>query len=451
MTDTRLYRTIWRWHFYAGLIVAPFLLILSVTGAIYLFNDEINDLTMPDLMFVAPAKQQLPPSRLIGAALAAHPGSATRIDMSGAANRPATVYIKPAVGDPRQVMVDPGTGRVLGSFVYRHTIVGFADTMHGSLTLGWIGDAIVELAACWALVLIGTGLFLWWPRGKRSLAGAFWPRLTARGRLFWRDLHAVTGLWATALIVFLIATGLPWAGVQGPVTRGALTALGIGNQADGFGAQPLSSKPAGPALGRIPWSQGQLAMPASDPAHAGHGGGGEPGADRAAVRGADAIVTQGATLGIRDFRLYLPSDPTGVFTLMTYPDQPQGQRTLTFDRWSYRIIGENGWSDYGLGAKAIELGVMIHMGRYFGIANQLLMLIPCLAIITLVVSGTIMWWRRRPSGSLGAPPAIGGARLRGALSLLVVAAVAMPLFGASLVVLAILDRLAVATRRPACA
>ena len=32
-----LYRTIWRWHFYAGLFVLPFILILSVTGSIYLF------------------------------------------------------------------------------------------------------------------------------------------------------------------------------------------------------------------------------------------------------------------------------------------------------------------------------------------------------------------------------------------------------------------------------
>jgi uncharacterized iron-regulated membrane protein len=37
-----LYRTIWRWHFYAGLFVMPFILILSVTGAIYLFKPQID-------------------------------------------------------------------------------------------------------------------------------------------------------------------------------------------------------------------------------------------------------------------------------------------------------------------------------------------------------------------------------------------------------------------------
>ena len=447
MIDHRLYRTIWRWHFYAGLIVAPFLLILSVTGAIYLFNDEINDLAMPRMMLTPPVRDPLPPSRLIHAALAAHPGSATRIDVPVAPDRPATVYVTPAADEPLRVMVDRASGRVLGSFVYTRTIVGFADTMHGSLTLGPWGDAVVELAACWALVLIGTGLFLWWPRGRRSLAGVLWPRLRARGRLFWRDLHAVAGVWTSGLIVFLLLTGLPWAVVEGPLVRGTFTALNIGNAENGFGHASPQSKPAGEALGRIPWSQQALSMPRSG-AHAGHGGISAGPADAAAITGADAVVAKAAARGISDYRLYLPAGPTGTYTILTYPDRPEGQRTLIFDRWSGQVIGQNGWRDYGVGAKAIELGVLIHMGRYFGLANQLLLLVPCLAIILMVLTGVTMWWRRRPrGGGIGAPPAIGGARLRAAAAVLGVASVVLPLFGASLLALVLLDRLAVASRR----
>ena len=90
-------------------------------------------------------------------------------------------------------------------------------------------------------------------------------------------------------------------------------------------------------------------------------------------------------------------------------------------------------------AKAIELGVQIHMGRYFGRANQLLMLVPCLAIVVLVVSGVAMWWRRRPSGKFAAPPAVSDARLGVALAVLVVAGILMPMLGASLVVVALID------------
>lgn len=90
---TGLYRTIWRWHFHAGLIVAPFLLILAVTGAIYLFNDEINDALYPGQRFVTPAPA-MPASHLIGAALADYPGGpATRIDMPVEPGRGAQVLV----------------------------------------------------------------------------------------------------------------------------------------------------------------------------------------------------------------------------------------------------------------------------------------------------------------------------------------------------------------------
>ncbi|PZO81105.1 MAG: PepSY domain-containing protein [Sphingomonas hengshuiensis] len=451
MSDPRLYRVIWRWHFYAGLIVAPFLLILSVTGATYLFRDELNDALMPGLQIVAPVAVPVTPSRMIAAAVASVPGVATRIDLPDAADRPAKVWIDAATGEARQVMVDPGSARVLGSYVYTHTLVGFADVMHGSLTFGPWGDAVVELAACWALMLIASGLFLWWPRGRRSPAGVLWPRWHARGRMFWRDLHAVTGVWSVALIAFLLLTGLPWAVVQGPLVRGVFATLGIGNEAARFGRVAPQSKPLG-TLGGMPWSQETMPMAASDPAHAGHGGGSAPAAtpDHAAVAGTDAIAARARAAGIvGGYRLHLPSGPRGIYTVVVSPRDPAGQRTLQFDRWSGRLLGENGWSRYGIGAKAVELGVQIHMGRYFGRANQLLMLIPCIAIVLLVVSGVTMWWRRRPTGRLAAPPPVSGARLRGAITLLVVAGVVLPLFGASLLVLAAVDRAVVALRRTA--
>lgn len=449
MSDARLYRTIWRWHFYAGLIVAPFLLILSVTGAIYLFKDELNDALMTDLQIVAPVTRALPPSQMIAAAVRAVPGVPTRIDLPDAPERPAKVWIEAARGEPRQVMVDPASARVLGSYVYTHTLVGFADVMHGSLTFGPWGDAVVELAACWALMLIASGLFLWWPRGRRSLAGVVWPRLRARGRVFWRDLHAVTGVWSVALIAFLLLTGLPWAVVEGPLVRGAFTALGIGNEAARFGHEAPHSAPMA-TLGDVPWSQATAPMPASDPAHADHGGGGHHSAmtDPAAIAGTDAIAAKAQAAGITGgYRLYLPAGPTGIYTVMVTPRHPEGQRTLQFDRWSGRLLWTNGWDRYGFGAKAVELGVQIHMGRYFGLPNQLLMLLPCIAIVLLVVSGVTMWWRRRPRGTLAAPPPVSGARLRGAITLLVVSGVVLPLFGASLLVLGVLDRIVVALRR----
>lgn len=451
---SRAYRAIWRWHFYTGLIVAPFLLILAVTGAIYLFNDELNAALSPELYRVAPHARSVPPSQMVEAALGQHPGTVTRIDLPERVDRSAIVFITPGAGDPLRVAVDPGSGRVLGAFVYARTLVGFADTMHGTLMMGTAGELIVELAACWALVLIATGLYLWWPRGSRRLAGVLFPRLRARGRLFWRDLHATTGVWAVALIAFLLLTGLPWALVQGDVMQRGTAALGIGYPAAHRTYSVPSSATMKGALGEAAWTMEQAPMPASQahaaPSHLGHAMA-NGGTDRAAVAGLDriaAILARDHGLA-RGYRLFPPTDATGVYTAYSYPDRPQGQRTLYFDRYSQRLIREVGYADYGAAAKAIELGVQLHMGNYFGLANQLVMLATCIAIVLLVVSGVVMWWRRRPSGGIAAPPRVPEARIAGAVAILLAGGVLFPLLGVSLIAVLLIDRaVLMAWRRP---
>ena len=91
-----LYRSVWRWHFYAGIIVAPFLLILAVTGAIYLFNDEINDVLYPELRFAAENGERVPLSRIAASAAQALPGSSvTRIDTPPSPGRTPARYSLP--------------------------------------------------------------------------------------------------------------------------------------------------------------------------------------------------------------------------------------------------------------------------------------------------------------------------------------------------------------------
>ena len=448
MTNPALYRTIWRWHFWAGLVVAPFLLILSLTGAIYLFNDEINDALYSDLRLVTPRTAPVPVSKMLRAALTAHPGAVSRIDLPDAPDRAAIVFVTPRQGEALRVHVDPGTGRVLGSLVYARTLVGWADEMHGSLLLGTIGDRIVELAACWALVLIATGLFLWWPRGRWRAAGTLWPRFDTGGRRFWRALHGPVGVWTSALIAFLILTGLPWAGIQGDLLQRIGTAAGIGYPESFRNHGAPESEPMKAALGTAPWTLEAAPMPrsAAIPAHhgaSGHAGHATPAAtdDAAAIAGVDRVTALLARQGLAGgYRLFLPAGVTGVYTAYTYPDRPEGQRTVYIDRYRFRQIGPTvRYADYGWLGRIVELGVAIHMGNYFGRANQILMLVPCIGIWLLAISGVMMWWHRRPRGKIGVPPPLPGARLAGVAAVVAVAGIALPMFGASLIVLAIAD------------
>ena len=176
IAQAAFHRTIWRWHFWAGLLVAPVLLVLSLTGAIYLFDDALNDAFHPRLRIVAAHGETVPVSRMIAAALAAHPGTASRIDMPDRVDRAAVIFVTPDRGEPLRVSVDPGTGRVLGGVVYDRTLVGWADLTHRSMMMGLFGERLVELAVSWALVLLVT--ILWWPRRPAPAARRWWPRLS---------------------------------------------------------------------------------------------------------------------------------------------------------------------------------------------------------------------------------------------------------------------------------
>src|SRR3546814_2780990 len=96
-------------------------------------------------------------------------------------------------------------GEGLGSLAPESRLMELDKRIHGQLLLGKRGSWLVELAASWAIVLMLSGLYLWWPRG-RGLAGVVWPRLKSGRQVVWRDLHAVTGFWVSGLALVLLIT-----------------------------------------------------------------------------------------------------------------------------------------------------------------------------------------------------------------------------------------------------
>lgn len=441
------YRKVWRWHFYAGLLVAPFLVILALTGTVYLFERKINDALQPGLRFTSSAPSpSVPPSAMVAAAETAHPGGrVTRIDMPDEPGRTAELFVTTVGGEALRVFVDPVTGSVLGAHIYERTVVGLADRMHGSLLLGILGDAIVELVASWSVILVISGLYLWWPRGGRK-EGKWFPRLQARRRPLWKDIHQVVGLYTGALIVFLVLTGLPWATLWGGQLLAPISnTLGLGFPEGA--RRPLQSmaKPIAATMPDAPWTLLQAPMPASAPpcvdgGHAHHGGG-TPCSNPATVT-LDAVARTLAGAGMPSgYRLSLPRGDRGVYMAVAYPNQPEGQRTIHVDQYSGTILGDIRFSDYGAVAKAVELGVAIHMGRYFGPANQLLMLLPCIGILALVTTGTVMWWKRRPKGAFGVPPPSARPIGAGLFAIIVVLGAVFPLAGVSVILIALIDRI----------
>jgi uncharacterized iron-regulated membrane protein len=97
-----------------------------------------------------------------------------------------------AEGRRFRVLVRPDTLEILRTEEEKSRFTQIVHDLHGELLMGTPGAIAVELAGAGAIVMVITGLYMWWPRG-RGLAGVLYPR-RAGGRLILRDLHAVTGI-----------------------------------------------------------------------------------------------------------------------------------------------------------------------------------------------------------------------------------------------------------------
>src|SRR6218665_3780021 len=90
-----LYRAVWRWHFYAGLITLPFLVLLAVTGGLYLFRTELDAAIHRDVKRVeARTTAQRMPSEIVARALEALPGKAVKYMPPETATASAEVTVR---------------------------------------------------------------------------------------------------------------------------------------------------------------------------------------------------------------------------------------------------------------------------------------------------------------------------------------------------------------------
>jgi uncharacterized iron-regulated membrane protein len=424
-----LYRAVWRWHFYAGLLVLPFMIILATTGALYLFRDEIDAMVHADLKRVdAPENAAyVAPSAMIAAALAAYPGTPVKYTSPASPGVSAEITVATQSQGQRAVYVNPYTGQVLGSLPDRGTIMWTIRYLHSLKYFGSFTRALIEIAGGWAILLVATGIYLWWPRNRGG--GVVTVRGTPRQRTFWRDIHAVAGIFVGAFIVFLAVTGMPWSGVWGDKVNEWANGNNFGYPAGVYVAIPMSGEHLDDRA-KTSWSLEQAQLPRSP--GAGHG---------SPPIGLDRAVAIFDGLGLRTgYAVSLPETPTGVYTASVYPDGVSQQRVVHLDQYSGKPLLDIGYADFGPLAKAIEWGINVHMGQEFGLANQLILLAVCIAIVMLAAAAAVMWWKRRPSASLGVPPMPSDRRVfRGLLALLAIGGIVFPLVGVSLVLMIGLD------------
>lgn len=444
--QTALYRAVWRWHFLAGLFALPFLLNMAITGGLYLFAPEISHILYRSLEDV-PARVDalLAASALVQKTAEATNAEVSLVTLPSGLDKSVQMLIRTDAGESRTAFVDPYDGRLIGAIPVGG-VMQIVRKIHSLQYFGFWASCLVEIAAGWAIVLALSGIFLWWPRGRNG--GVVTIRGTPKYRTFWRDLHAVTGLFASGVVVFLAVTGMPWSLVWGNYVQDWTTAAGLGRPKPPAEVMPSWKLARGESgheghmrggaapAANLPWALEKTVPPQSVPAV-------QP------PISLDQALAAFAAIGLeKPYDVALPQGPKGAFTATTHPARVEETRTVYLDQYSGRVLGDVGFSQYGPAAKAIEWGIAVHQGQEYGPVNRYIMLAGCIAIVLLVISAPMMWWKRRPKGSFGLPPAAGNRRAAlTVMAIMAVSGVLYPLVGLSMLAGIIVERLYELTKR----
>jgi uncharacterized iron-regulated membrane protein len=394
------YRRLWRWHFYAAFLVIPFVLWQGVTGVIYLWHEQIADTLWPELRFVEPgtARTDLDAQWRAIAPDGQEPKS---IKLPSDPRRSVQFVFENADGLSMPRFVDPYRGEMLGEVPATTWLPGLTRSLHGGWPLGKPGSWLLELGACWMIVMVLSGLYLWWPRGASGAAGVLYPRLRAGSRVLWKDLHAVVGMWSSVILLLFLVTALPWT--------------------DAWGNYVL--RPIQRALG-------QTAPAALGFGHAGHGHGGHAAPRPLALQRALDVAQAEGFHGDLELRIGRGDGPITVTEKTT--GRAADERVLSLERDSGHILDRADWSDYPVMPKVISTGVDLHEGTFFGAANRIFNTLTVIALLWLVATGLIGWYKRRPGKGLSPPAALQRPWPRWLKLSALGFCVGMPLFGLSL-------------------
>ncbi|MFT4199198.1 PepSY-associated TM helix domain-containing protein [Gordonia sp. (in: high G+C Gram-positive bacteria)] len=442
--------TIRRLHFYAGLLIAPFLLVATISGGLYALAPTAESVVYRHLLHVDGKRPFVDVNKQVAAVRDYRPGSAvTAVDAAAEPGDTTRVYLADdTVGESerRTVFVDPTTTTVLGDSVTFGSngalpMRSWIDGLHRNLHLGEPGRLYSELAASWLWIVALGGLALWVDRfrSRRRNTGASWWRLgtvdrggTRRSRTL--NWHGAVGVWLVVGLVFLSATGLTWSKYAG---------ANIGEMRHALNWE----RPSLPESAPVHHHGDSMAGPMAHP--------GQTDFDRAL-----AVAREHGLTG--RVEIAAPSAASDSITVsQTRVPWRYSIDTIAIDPSTMRVTAHVPFSRWSLPAKLAEWGIQLHMGILFGWVSALALLALAVLLTTVIVRGYLMWWRRGPGPRPGRGPGRGSWRSTfasagwRARSWFIAAAVAtalvgyfVPLFGIPLLAFLVVDAVIGRFQRP---
>lgn len=358
-------RALFQVHLWTGILLALWVIAISLSGAILVFADEIRCASLPHAPLdrahvaaigkvIAQAHDRFPGRQLTFIGFPQQPTPWWTLYLSDARGKSALSYADATTGAPLA-----GNGRLFIDWVL---------DLHVYLLAGRTGFVINCIAGMGMLLLAVTGAIVWWP-GIR-----LWKRaLTVAWRRGWKrvnyDLHSAVGIWTLAIVSWWGITAIYFLlPQQVAMTVNAVSPL-VGMKA------PATPQPT----------------------------------QSTAVASLDAILQQASKAS------------PGYLSGVALPDKPGGEVTVYVDRrnpgdFSHRDIltldGHTGkvlsvWhygQNHSLGDWFLWLMHPLHFGTLWGLGIKVLWSSLGLGVSVLSVTGVLMYWNRKLRNCFVDPP-----------------------------------------------
>ncbi|MGE7945389.1 PepSY-associated TM helix domain-containing protein [Lysinibacillus sp. NPDC093688] len=432
------YQSFWRTHFYAALFITPLLISLTLSGIGFLFYTNVENQLYDKYFFGESGKTEVQSiDDAVKLAEESYAGYKTNkiIELEEPYN--TRLSMKNADGEEKYVFLDDHN-QIIGGQDAGYTFANIIRNIHSSLFIGGtVVNYLVELAACWAIFLMLSGIYMTF-KGK-LLKKTKQTNKRQKSRKF----HALVGTIITIPMLVIIFTGLPWSAFMGKYIYQA------SQDHPSFGTPLLQQQPPTSDVSEIPWATRQETPPMSDSAHAAHHGGGNTGyVANPNQLSVEKLQHEIDAMNIsKPYAIIYPTSEDGVYTVAKSSNtgvtgldvSPDDETTMYFDQYSGKFIDKVGYEDYGILAKWFTWGIPLHEGHLFGWPNKLINLLVCLAFLVVIAWGFRTWLLRKKQGMLSAPPKISQKVSIPFIMFMIILGILMPLFGLSLIAVVLVE------------
>ncbi|HMO60801.1 MAG TPA: PepSY-associated TM helix domain-containing protein [Ferruginibacter sp.] len=354
-------------HLWLGLASGLVVFLLGITGCILAFETEIRGITEPYRKVAVEEKPVLPPS-VLKAVADKHLVSkkALGIDYPGQGKAATAMYYD--ADHFEMLFINPYTAQVLKHKDMKKDF--FRVVLDGHFYL-WlppaIGQPIAASATLIFVLMMITGLILWWPKNKAAAKQRFSIKWSARWRRKNYDLHNVLGFYMTWVALFIALTGLVF-GFEW-FSKSVYWVASGGEKMEEH-AHPVSDTTKQAAFTNIAdhlWSQHRSAVAATE------------------------------SLGV-----YFAADETDPVEIVINhrPGTYYNSDYFHYDQYSgVRLKAKGSWDGAFANAKPADklmrLNYDMHVGAVLGIAGKILAFCASLIAASLPVTGFLIWWGRR--------------------------------------------------------